>query len=156
GKRLTSMKAKGSFTRAGLALGAASLAALIASCSGAKSPTDVACAGGENRTQIDCTSEISYQGYSTKGGFGVLNLASGEAKHEDIALRRVDENTEQFVAMQTRLCRDYNACVLDKEAYASETRTIRERLGRVPALVAAVRSASSDEDRRRAVDELYR
>jgi hypothetical protein len=150
------MKAQGSFTRAGLALAATSLAALIASCGAAKTPTDVACAGGETRTQIDCSSEISYQGYSTKGGFGVMNLASGEAKHEDIALRRVDENTEQFVAMQTRLCRDYNACVLDKDAYAQEARTIRERLGRVPALISAIRSAGSDDERRRAIDELYR
>jgi hypothetical protein len=143
--------------RAGAAFVTASLAGLIGSCSSAQTPPrDVACAGGETRNQIDCSSEISYQGYSTKGGFGVANLASGEAKHEDIALRRVDEQTAQFVAMQTRLCRDYNACVLDKDTYAQETRSVRERLSRVPALIAAIKGAGSDVDRRRAIDELYR
>jgi hypothetical protein len=138
------------------ALLCAAVWALVASaCSSAATPEVSGC-GDKPRERIDCSSEIAYQGSKTEGGFGVAGLASGGAGNETRALRRVDEETERFIAMQSRLCRDYNACVLDADTYARESKQIRERVTRIPELAAAVRSAPSETERVRAMDELYR
>lgn len=120
-----------------------------------KTASNVDC-GGENRPSVDCSSEVSYQGYKADGGFGIMNLAQGAAKFEETALRRINEATERFITVQTRLCRDYNACALDKSEYNTESKQIREKLEKVPVLVDKVKAAPSDDDRAQALDSLYR
>ena len=120
-----------------------------------KTASNVDC-GGENRPSVDCSSEISYQGYKADGGFGIMNLAQGSAKFEEIALRRINEATERFITVQSRLCRDYNACALDKSEYNLESKEIREKLEKVPVLVDKIKAAPSDDDRAQALDSLYR
>ncbi len=140
-------------------LGAAVGAALGLLACGGSTPSGAPSTGSPTsceRERVDCTSEISYQGAKTEGGFGLAGIASGGVGYEERALRRVDEETERFIAMQSRLCRDYNACVLDPDTYARESKTIRDRMARIPELAQAVRSAPNDGDRVRAVDELYR
>jgi hypothetical protein len=130
---------------------------LLAGCGGGPSTANTpAVCDGQSRPQLDCSSEISYQGASTSGGLSVMSLASGHAKYEETALRRVDQETERYVATQTRLCREYNACVIDKEAYARESKESRDRLERVPALVESYKNAKTDAERAKALDALYR
>src|SRR5262245_22639434 len=92
---------------------ASSLGVLVASCGGsqpgAKAGEDVSCPAGVRKAR-DCTSEVQYSGTKSEGGLSVASLGSGSAKHEVVALRRVDEETERFIAAQNQLCRDYNSC----------------------------------------------
>ncbi len=137
-------------------IGAVAVAGIVlasAACT-VKVPSNVDCSG-ENRPSVDCSSEVSYQGYKADGGFGIMNLAQGAAKFEETALRRINEATERFITVQTRLCRDYNACALDKSEYKAESRDIRDKLEKVPVLVEKVKTASSDEDRATALSTLY-
>jgi hypothetical protein len=129
----------------------------VAGCSAAGTPNQgpVTC-GTESREKIDCSSEVSYQGSNIQGGVSVLQFASANAKSEEVALRRVDEETERFIAMQTRLCRDYNACVIEKDAYQREAREIRDRVGKIPVLAEAMKNAKTDDERQQALDQLYR
>lgn len=138
-------------------IGAVAVAGIIlasAACT-VKTPSNVDCSG-ENRPSVDCSSEVSYQGYKADGGFGIMNLAQGAAKFEETALRRITDATERFITVQTRLCRDYNACALDKSEYNAESRDIRDKLEKVPVLVEKIKTASSDDDRVVALDSLYR
>lgn len=140
-----------------LGSGAAAVATIVlasAACT-VKTASNVEC-GGEPRPSVDCSSEVSYQGYKADGGFGIMNLASGAAKFEETALRRINEATERFITVQTRLCRDYNACALNKTEYNTESKEIREKLEKVPVLVEKVKTAPSDDDRVLALDSLYR
>lgn len=140
-----------------LGSGAAAVATIVlasAACT-VKTASNVDCAG-EQRPSVDCSSEVSYQGYKADGGFGIMNLAQGAAKFEETALRRINEATERFITVQTRLCRDYNACALDKEQYNAESKDIRETLEKVPILVEKVKTASSEDARVVALDSLYR
>ena len=140
-----------------LSSGAAAVATIVlasAACT-VKTASNVDCSG-EQRPSVDCSSEVSYQGYKADGGFGIMNLAQGAAKFEETALRRINEATERFITVQTRLCRDYNACALDKDQYNSESKDIREKLEKVPVLVDKVKAAASDDDRVVALDSLYR
>jgi hypothetical protein len=144
-----------SFFQAGLgALAVAGIVLLSSSCV-VKTQSSVAC-GKETRPSVDCSSEVSYQGYKADGGFGILNLASGSAKFEDVALRRISEATERYMAMHSRLCKDYNGCALDKDRYNTESKDIRAKLEKVPVLVESVKGAGSDDDRMVAIDALYR
>jgi hypothetical protein len=140
-----------------LSIGAAAVAGILlasASCT-VKTASNVDC-GGQKRPSVDCSSEVSYQGYKADGGFGIMNLASGAAKFEETALRRITDATERFITVQTRLCRDYNACALDKNEYNSESRDIRDKLEKIPVLVEKIKTAPSADDRVEALDSLYR
>ncbi len=142
------------FSRAGLGLLAvAGIVAAASSCV-VKSASSVDC-GAEQRPSVDCSNEISYQGYKADGGFGILNLVSGGAKFQEVALRRIDEETERFIAAQTHLCRDYNACAVDKSTYSEKSSELREHLTKVGTLVGKVKSAPSDDDKLIALGELY-
>lgn len=135
------------------ALAVAAIALASASCV-VKTQSSVAC-GTEQRPSVDCSSEISYQGYKADGGFGILNLASGKANFEDIAIRRISDETEKFITAHTRICRDYNACAIDKGKYEEEKKDILKLLEPVGPMVAAVQQAPSEGDRRVALDALY-
>ncbi|UQA60883.1 DUF4384 domain-containing protein [Polyangium aurulentum] len=143
-----------SFLRAGLGfIAVAGIVAAASSCV-VKTASSVEC-GAEQRPSVDCSNEISYQGYKADGGFGILNLVSGGAKFQEVALRRIDEETERFLAMQTHLCRDYNACALDKDTYAAQSSELRQHLSKVGTLVGKVKSAPSEDDKLIALGELY-
>ncbi|MDC3952847.1 DUF4384 domain-containing protein [Polyangium jinanense] len=142
------MSQRRSFVHLGLGvLAVAGIALAGASCA-ARSPSSVAC-GAEVRPSIDCSSEIP------EGDIGVLNLASDTASFEDVAIRRISAETEKFVAAHTRLCRDYNACAIDKATYDEEKKALLKLLTPVGSLVAAVKQASSEEERQAALDALY-
>lgn len=143
------------FMKIGIGAVAVALIAVASSACTVKTASNVDCRG-ENRPSVDCSSEVSYQGYKADGGFGIMNLAQGSAKLEETALRRISDATERFITVQTRLCRDYNACALDKDQYNNESKEIREKLEKVPVLVDKVKAASSDDDRVIALDSLYR
>ncbi|MDI1448397.1 DUF4384 domain-containing protein [Polyangium sp. 6x1] len=142
------MSQRRSFVHIGLgALAVAGIALLSASCV-VKSPGSVAC-GEEQRPTIDCSSETA------TGDIGVLNLASDSATFEDVAIRRISAETEKYVAAHTRLCRDYNACAIDKAKYDEEKKALLKLLTPVSAMIAAVKQASSEEERQAALDALY-
>src|SRR5688572_21793637 len=84
----------------------------LVACGAAKGPESVQC-DGRARTQIDCGSEVKYDGIRTGAGGSVLNIASANGKYEEVALRRINENVEKYVTVQVKLCRDYNSCAVD-------------------------------------------
>ncbi|MBI4703704.1 MAG: DUF4384 domain-containing protein [Deltaproteobacteria bacterium] len=133
---------------------------LLAACSNGPLPpvppgTEIDC-NGVKRVTVDCSSEIRYQGVTGEAGVSIMNIAGISGKLEESAIRQVSEQVQQFVAMQTRNCRDYNACILDPEQYRREATDIRERMTIIPALVDALKSAKSESERMRILDKLYR
>lgn len=149
------MRQSSTFTKIGIGAIAVALIVLAGSACTVKTASDAECSG-ENRPAVDCSSEVSYQEYKAEGGFGIMNLAKADAKYDETALRRINDTTERFITVQARLCRDYNACALDKDQYDVASKEIREILEKVPALVDKVKAASSDVDRVVALDSLYR
>jgi len=135
---------------------------LLAACTGTPlspshgAPIGTIVCNGETRPLIDCASEVAYQGAAAQGALKVGGFVDGLASYEEKALRRVDEETERYVAQQSHLCRDYNACALDKDGYQKESRAVRDRLNRIPELRDGLEKAASDDDKAKAVDALYR
>jgi hypothetical protein len=117
--------------------------------------TRIDCNGIE-RVGLDCTSEVSYQGVSAKGSVNVMDIAGAEGSYEEKAIRRVSDQIGEYVTMQTRACRDYNACILDPEQYRSEADDIRKRIMLLPTLTEALKTAKSETERTRILDQLYR
>ena len=111
---------------------------------------------GVDRVVLDCTSEVSYQGVSAKGSINVMDIAGAEGTYEDKAIRRVSDQIGEYVTMQTRACRDYNACIVDPEQYRSEAADIRKRIMLLPTLTEALKNAKSEVERTRILDQLYR
>jgi hypothetical protein len=111
---------------------------------------------GEERVMLDCSSEVSYQGTSGEAEIKVMDVAGAKGAFEEKAIRRVDEQVEQFVAAQTRACRDYNACVMSAADYRSEATETRQRLQLLPTLMTALKSAKTESERVKVLDRLYR
>src|SRR5688572_29001407 len=99
-----------------LAVGALCAPALFApGCNGtggSPPPGETRMCKGEERVMLDCSSEVSYQGMSGEAGVSVMNIASAQGKFAENAIRRVNDQVEQYVAAQTRSCREYNACMV--------------------------------------------
>jgi hypothetical protein len=134
---------------------------LLSGCSsagpgGGKQGGETVQCAGEARVTLDCSSEIDYQGAKGEASLDVMSIGGASGKFEETALRRVSEQIQQFTAMHTRACRDYNACVLSAEQYRSESADIRKRLTTIPVLLEALKSAKSEAERMRALDALYR
>lgn len=128
---------------------------LTAGCSpsGAKAP--VQCAS-EERIPLNCESEFKYDGRTIEGGFSALGIGDANAKTDEVALRQIDKETEQYAASSRRLCDEYNSCVLDKETYAMRSENLRRRMAKVPELYDVLKAAGSPEARRLALADAYR
>jgi hypothetical protein len=111
--------------------------------------------GGEERVQINCESEFSYEGTNIEGGFSAAGLGSLNAKTEEAALRQIDQQTEQYSAQAKRLCEEYNACVLDKATYGTRSENLRRRISKVPELYDGLKAAPDDDTRRKALAAAY-
>lgn len=122
--------------------------------SGADARQPVKC-GAEERLQLNCESEFKYDGRNIKGGFSALGVGSADAKTDEVALRQIDQQTEQFVAQSRRLCDEYNACVLDKEAYGTRSENLRRRMSKVPELYDSVKAATDPTARTKALSAAY-
>jgi len=111
--------------------------------------------GAEERVQLNCESEFKYEGRNIKGGFSALGVGSADAKTDEVALRQIDQQTEQFVAQSRRLCDEYNACVLDKETYGTRSENLRRRMSKVPELYDSVKAAADPAARTKALSTAY-
>jgi hypothetical protein len=127
----------------------------VVSCGGAPAPGGhMTCEGGD-RIVLDCASEVAYQGAKGSGSVGVFNVASGSASYEERAIRKVNDELARYVAVQTRLCRDYNACVLGREQYVAEAKRTREIFDRVARDAEAYSVAASEGAKRAALGRVY-
>jgi Domain of unknown function (DUF4384) len=111
--------------------------------------------GGRARAQLNCEAEFKYEGRNIQGGFTGLGVGNVQAKTEEIALRQIDKETEQYVAQAWRLCNEYNVCVLDKGTYSTRSASLRRRMNKVPELFEGVKRATDPVERRKALAEAY-
>lgn len=142
------------FKGALLALMGSGVMAACGNSGGSDAKAPVQC-GAEARVQLDCSSEFKYEGRNIEGGFQALGVGSANAKTDEVALRQIDQQTEQYAAQARRLCDEYNACVLDKETYATRSENLRRRMSKVPELYDGVKGAASDDARRKALADAY-
>lgn len=133
----------------------ACLALALFGCRGSEAESPPRC-GGEERPQLDCSTEFNYDSMKIEGGFTALGIGNMNASTEQKALREIDQETARYAAQTRRLCDEYNKCVVDRETYAVRSENLRRRLGKVPELYEALKSAGSPEAQRAALAAAYR
>jgi hypothetical protein len=136
----------------------AAVLAVVAAC-GSSKPADAPTVGqcdGQSRPQLDCSSEVKYQGTNVDGGFTIAGLGGAKGTVEQKALRDIDKETANFIAEARRLCDEYNKCVLDKDTYATRSENMRRRMAQVPELLDGFKGAQDDDARRAALAKAYR
>ena len=146
-------------TRLGLVSALVFLGLATAHCGGGggvdgKGPAESGGTCKDHRKPLDCDTEVSYQGVKTEGGVHVLNIAGANAAFTNTSLRQVNEKVEQYVIAQTRLCREYNSCVVDADTYHNEARAAREHLSGIDTLVTQV-NGSDPVRKGEAADQLF-
>ncbi|MBX3262644.1 MAG: DUF4384 domain-containing protein [Labilithrix sp.] len=140
-----------------LVLVPASFVVVAAACGPSAEPRTPAAldCDGEARRPLDCQSEFSYDGRKIEGGFSAVGLGGANGKTEEIALRAIDKETEQYAAQSRRLCDEYNKCVIDKATYATRSENLRRRMSKAPELLDEVKSATDEDARRKALAKAY-
>jgi len=128
---------------------------IVAACGPSPEARSAPTCGGEERPQLDCQSEFSYDGRKIEGGFSAIGLGGANAKTEETALRAIDKETEQYAAQSRRLCDEYNKCVVDKATYATRSENLRRRMSKVPDLLDEVKGATDEDARRKALAKAY-
>lgn len=104
--------------------------------------------------QLACDAEFSYDTQKMGGGFSGFGV-SFNASTEKAALRQVDAEIQQYAAASRRLCDEYNKCVVDKATYATRSENLRRRMSKLPELYDGLKNASSEDDRRKALADVY-
>jgi hypothetical protein len=130
----------------------------VVSCannSGGDEPKTPVTCGGEQRIALNCESEFKYEGRNIEGGFEALGMGSANAKTDEVALRQIDQQTEQYAAQARRLCEEYNACVVDKDTYATRSENLRRRMSKAPELYDGIKAAPDADARRKALSDAY-
>ncbi len=140
---------------AGLTLTCFFVAGLLAACGGGGVKAATGSCGGEDRPQLDCTSEFKYDATDMQGGFSALGLGSLDAKTEQKALHEIDTETQQYIVQSRRLCDEYNKCVVDRETYALRAENLRRRMAKLPELYGDLKNAADPEAQRKALSEAY-
>jgi hypothetical protein len=130
-------------------------ALLVVACSGAPKVGDSLMCDGASRVILDCSSEIAYQGVKADGTVSVLNLGSAKGKFEDAAIRKVNDGLAGYVTTQTRLCREYNACVLSKQEYSAEAKKTREIFEAATHGAQAFAVATSSGEKDKVLSKIY-
>lgn len=111
--------------------------------------------GGEERVPLSCETEFKYEGRRIEGGFSALGVGNANAKTDEVALRQIDQQTEQYAAQSKRLCEEYNACIVDKETYGTRSENLRRRMAKAPELYDGLKAATDPEARRKALADAY-
>lgn len=123
-------------------------------CSGAPTPGQSITCGAETRVVLDCSSEIQYQGVKAGGKVEILKIGQASARYEEEAIREVNAELERYITLQTRLCRDLNACVLSTSEYKVQAEKIRDTFKTAAALAASA-GTSDAASRKESLDKLY-
>lgn len=134
-------------------LGAVLFVQALAACGTPKAATG-ACAG-EERAQLDCTSEFNYDATNMQGGFSALGIGSLDAKTEVKALHEIDTETQQYIVQSRRLCDEYNKCVVDRETYSLRAENLRRRMAKLPELYEGLKHAADPQAQRKALSQAY-
>jgi hypothetical protein len=127
---------------------------IVGGCGGPQIGHPQHCAEGD-RVQVDCTSEVSYQGVDAHGNLSALGAFQASGQFQEVAIRRVNENIAQYIAAQTRLCRDYNSCAIDAATYRSESNKTRDKLLAASDLAGKLGGTTSDSEQTHLLDKLY-
>lgn len=109
---------------------------------------------GIERVTLDCRAEFSYEGIEASADVDIASWFGTSAELAETSIRAVDRQVEQYSAMHGRLCRDYNACIVDPQQYREESGKIRAHLTEMPALLDALQKASNAEERMAILDRI--
>ena len=135
------------------ALGAVLFVHVLVACGPPKAATG-ACAG-EERAQLDCSSEFNYDATNMQGGFSALGIGNLDAKTEVKALHEIDTETQQYIVQSRRLCDEYNKCVVDRETYSLRAENLRRRMAKLPELYEGLKNAADPQAQRKALSQAY-
>ena len=123
-------------------------ALLVAACGSGQKPA-------KQTDQVACA-EPNYEGISTAGGVGVLNVSNIEASYEEKAIREMDVHVERYRAAMLDLCRMYQAGKISTDRYLEESRQLRSLLEPASEYVMKLNQTKDYGERKRLVTELYR
>ncbi len=99
-----------------------------------------ACKPGLEPGQINCDTEIEYQGRVVEGRVSGGKFAA-EGKTKIDAVRQIDEVVERYLTRWRGMCREYNAGIYSKEEYRVESRAMREKMEQLDALLIKLENA---------------
>jgi Domain of unknown function (DUF4384) len=134
----------------------ATAAAIIGACGGSLSQVGktVSCPDGPHLV-LDCSSEVSYQGIDTRGNISALGTFQASGRFQDVAIRRVNDSVARYISAQTRLCRDYNGCALDRAAYQAEAKKTRDLLLSAAEIAEKLKTEQTSPEQMHTLDQLY-
>ncbi|MEZ4451396.1 MAG: DUF4384 domain-containing protein [Nannocystaceae bacterium] len=106
--------------------------------------------------QIDCDTEIEYQGRTVEGRVDAGKFGAAEAKTSLDAVRQIDQVVERYLARWRGMCREYNAGVYDKESYRVESRAMRQKMEELDALLMKLANAPDSAAYQAVLTSMYR
>ncbi len=112
------------------------------------------CKPGIEPGKIDCDTEIEYQGRVVEGQVSAGKFAA-QGKTEIAAVRQIDEVVERYLTRWRGMCREYNAGIYSKDEYRVESRSLREKMEQLDAMLMQLANAPDSEAYQAALSGMY-
>ena len=114
-----------------------------------------ACKRAPGPGQIDCDTEIEYQGRVVEGRVEVSKFGAA-AKTSINSVRQIDQVVERYLARWKGMCREYNAGVYSDEEYRRESRAMREKMEQLDGLLIQLSNAPDSAAYQAALAAMYK
>ncbi len=102
----------------------------------------------------DCDTEIRYDARKVSGRVNVAKFGA-EAETSVAAVREVDSAVERYSSRWRTLCMDYKNGAMTPEEYRDESRSLRERMEKLEALLLVLEHAPDADSYQKALKEIY-
>jgi hypothetical protein len=114
-----------------------------------------ACKRAPGPGQIDCDTEIEYQGRVVEGRVEASKFGAVEAKSSMNAVRQIDQVVERYLARWKGMCREYNAGIYSADDYRRESRAMREKMEQLDGMLMQLANAPDSAAYQAALAAMY-
>lgn len=104
---------------------------------------------------MDCDSSFAYESRSFASKVEVGKFAGAEFDSSKDAIRQVDQAVERYAQRWSTMCKEYNAGVIDSDAFNAQSKHLRETMERLDELLVMLTTAPDAASFQAALREAY-
>ncbi|MFV8754421.1 DUF4384 domain-containing protein [Nannocystaceae bacterium ST9] len=104
---------------------------------------------------MDCDNGFAYDSRNFASKIDVGKFGGAEFESSKDAIRQVDQAVERYAQRWSTMCKEYNAGVIDKDAFNAQSMDLRRKMERMDELLVVLTSAPDSDSFQAALREAY-
>ena len=105
--------------------------------------------------RMDCDSDFAYDSRNFATKVDVGKFGSAELQSSKDAIRQVDQAVERYAQRWSTMCKEYNAGIIDADAFNAQSKDLREKMEQLDELLVLLTTAPDAASFQAALREAY-